>query len=205
VGTPAEKGMIPNGLPSYNEHADYGYSYQPAKADSLLSAAGYPGGKGLPELRLQTNSSYLDLCEYLQGEAAKIGIRIKVELSPPSTLRQAMATAKSPFFRASWIADYPDEENYLSLFYSGNRAPNGPNYSRFESVQFDQWYEEAKVSPSDSLRRSLYQKMDSLVMDEAPVVPLYYDQVLRFYPKNIEGLEGNALNLLDLTYVRKLD
>jgi len=42
-------------------------------------------------------------------------------------------------------------------------------------------------------------------MDEAPVVPLYYDQVLRFYPKNIEGLEGNALNLLDLTYVRKLD
>jgi len=149
VGTPAEKGMIPNGLPSYNEHADYGYSYQPAKADSLLSAAGYPGGKGLPELRLQTNSSYLDLCEYLQGEAAKIGIRIKVELSPPSTLRQAMATAKSPFFRASWIADYPDEENYLSLFYSGNKAPNGPNYSRFESVQFDQWYEEAKVSPSD--------------------------------------------------------
>jgi len=203
VGTPAEQGMIPKGLPAYDSLAEYGYQYNPQKTESLLAVAGFPKGKGLPTLRLQTNSSYLDLCEYLQAEAAKHGIPIKVELAPPSTLRQAMATGKSPFFRASWIADYPDAENYLSLFYSENKAPNGPNYSRFENPQFDDWYEQANTSANDSLRLRLYQKMDSLVMAEAPIIPLYYDQVLRFYPKTISGLGGNALNLLDLSEVRK--
>lgn len=203
IGEPAELGMIPKGLPSYKSDANYGYNYNPAKADSLLELAGYPKGEGLPELLLQTNSSYLDLCEYLQGEASKLGFKIKVELSPPSTLRQSMATGKSPFFRASWIADYPDGENYLSLFYSANLAPEGPNYSHFYHPQFDRWYREASIETSDSLRQLLYRKMDSLVMEEAPVVPLYYDQVLRFYPKEIRGLEGNALNLLDLRRVQK--
>lgn len=203
IGTPAEQGMIPRGLPAYDSLANYGYSYAPEKTDSLLIAAGYPSGEGLPTLRLQTNSSYLDLCEYLQAEANKHGIPVKVELAPPSTLRQAMATAKSPFFRASWIADYPDSENYLSLFYSANKAPNGPNYSRFENEQFDQWYELASRTANDSMRIGLYRKMDSLVMQEAPIIPLYYDQVLRFYPKSVQGLGGNALNLLDLSQVRK--
>lgn len=204
IGEPALKGFIPKGLPSYDSLADYGYSYQPEKARQLLIDAGFPQGKGLEEISLQTNASYLDLCEYLQSELAKIGIRIKVEVSPPSTLRQAMATGKVDFFRASWIADYPDAENYLSLFYSANAAPNGPNYSHFSSSYFDSLYVLSSAAVNDSIRESLYHQMDSLVISEAPIVPLFYDQVLRFYPKNIEGLEGNALNLLDLKKVRKL-
>jgi len=203
IGEPALKGFIPPGLPSYDSTANYGYTYQPEKARQLLIDAGYPQGTGLEEIKLQTNASYLDLCEYLQSELAKIGITIKVEVSPPSTLRQAMATGKVDFFRASWIADYPDAENYLSLFYSANAAPNGPNYSHFASRQFDSLYVLSAAAVIDSLRESLYHQMDSIVMTEAPIVPLFYDQVLRFYPKSIEGLEGNALNLLDLKKVIK--
>ena len=47
----------------------------------------------------------------------KIGLNVAVDINPPSTLRQAISTGKVSFFRASWIADYPDAENYLSLFY----------------------------------------------------------------------------------------
>lgn len=204
IGEPAVKGFIPKGLASFDSLANYGYDYNPKKSDSLLIAAGYPQGKGLEEIVLQTNASYLDLCEYLQSELSKIGISVKVEVSPPSTLRQAMATGKADFFRGSWIADYPDAENYLSLFYGPNAAPNGPNYSHFSSATFDSLYRLSTKQVEDSARVSLYRKMDSLVMAEAPVVPLFYDQVLRFYPKTIEGLEGNPLNLLDLKKVRKL-
>ncbi len=203
IGTPAEAGMIPKGLITYNPDRIPGYSYQPEKAAELLKEAGYPKGQGLPEITLQTNSSYLDLCEYIQGELSSLGIRLQVEVTPPSTLRQAMATSKVPFFRASWIGDYPDAENYLSLFYSKNWAPNGPNYTHFKNEQYDRWYREAASQTNDSLRIRLYQRMDSLVIAEAPVVPLYYDQVLRFYPKTISGLRGNALNLLDLKGVMK--
>lgn len=203
IGEPAHYGMIPRGLASFDTSTVIGYSYNPQKARELLAEAGYPNGNGLPPIKLQTNASYLDLCEYIQGEVAAIGIKLEVEVTPPSTLRQSVATSKVPFFRASWIGDYPDGENYLSLFYSENWAPNGPNYTHFNNETFDSLYQRATAETSDSLRLNLYAKMDSLVMAHAPVVPLYYDQVLRFYPKNVEGLGGNAMNLLDLKRVRK--
>ncbi len=205
IGIPANSGMIPKGLGSYNPEVVNGYDYNPEKAAALLEEAGYPKGQGLPEITLQTNASYLDLCEYIQGEVSALGIKMKVEVTPPSTLRQSIATSKIPFFRASWIGDYPDGENYLSLFYSGNHSPNGPNYTHFSNARFDSLYRVATSQPIDSIRYLLYAQMDSLVMAEAPVVPLYYDQVLRFYPKNVEGLGGNAMNLLDLKKVRKTE
>ena len=203
IGVPANSGMIPKGLGSYNPSVVNGYDNNPEKAAALLAEAGYPKGQGMPEITLQTNASYLDLCEYIQGEVSALGIKMKVEVTPPSTLRQSIATSKIPFFRASWIGDYPDGENYLSLFYSENHSPNGPNYTHFTNAVFDSLYRVATSQPVDSIRYHLYAKMDSLVMAEAPVVPLYYDQVLRFYPKNVEGLGGNAMNLLDLKKVRK--
>lgn len=205
IGRPATNGMIPSGLPSYDSNAVYGYDYNPEKAKQLLESAGYPHGRGLGDITLQTNSSYLDLCEFIQGELSIIGVSIAVEVSPPSTLRQSIATSKVPFFRASWIADYPDAENYLSLFYSKNQAPNGPNYTHYSSVTFDSLYEASLTLSDDYQRQKVYRQMDSLMMADAPVIPLFYDQVLRFYPKSILGLEGNALNMLDMRRVRRID
>ena len=92
---------------------------------------GFPNGKGLSPIVLNTTSSYLDLCEFVQSELKKIGIDLKIEVNPPSTHSKMMATSKLNFFRGSWMADYPDAENYLSLFYSKNFCPEGPNYTHF--------------------------------------------------------------------------
>ena len=66
-------------------------------------------------------------------ELQKIDISISINIVPASTLRQGKSTGKFEMFRASWIADYPDSENYLGLFYSNNLAPNGPNYTHFKN------------------------------------------------------------------------
>ena len=91
--------------------------------------------------------------------------------------------AKLSFFRASWIADYPDAENYLSLFYSKNHSPNGPNYTHFKSPKFDALYNKSLSEKNDSIRFNLYNQMDQIIIENAPIVPLYYDNVLRFTQK----------------------
>jgi oligopeptide transport system substrate-binding protein len=203
IGTPGLYGFIPPGLPGFSGNQATGYDYDPARVRELLAQAGYPNGYGLPPITIATNASYLDLTRYIQHQLNELGFDIRIDVNPPATLREMIAQARAPFFRASWIADYPDAENYLSLFYSKNFTPAGPNYTHYKSATFDLLYETALSETNDSIRIALYRNMDSLVMEQAPVVVLYYDQVLRFTRYNIEGLGSNAMNLLDLKKVRK--
>ena len=201
IGQPGIGGMVPCGLPGFDTVGNYGYEYNPQKALALLAEAGYPHGKGLPTLTLSTTSSYLDLCKYIQQQLGLLGIDIKVDVNPPAALREQIAQGKSSWFRGSWIADYPDAENYLSLFFSGNRCPAGANYTRYSNPQYDRLYLQAKGATDLQRRIALYRQMDQLVMRDAPVIILYYDQVLHFTHKNVHGLRSNAMNALDLRYV----
>ena len=106
-------------------------------------------------------------------------------------------------FRASWVADYPDAENYLSLFYSPNFTPNGPNYMHYKNELFDSLYHKSLSINAIEDRKILYQKMDSLIISEAPVVPLYYDMAIRFVNKKVSGLGINPQNFLFLKRVQK--
>ena len=115
-----------------------------------------------------------------------------------------VATSKLSFFRGSWIADYPDAENYLSLFYSKNFSPNGPNYTHFINSSFDSLYDISLSEVNDSIRFTYYNLMDQIIVDNAQIVPLYYDNVLRFTQKNIRGLSNNPINMLNLKYVDKM-
>ncbi|MDG1426834.1 MAG: ABC transporter substrate-binding protein, partial [Flavobacteriales bacterium] len=199
IGYPATKGIIPMGLPSFNNNIN-GYSYNPEKAKALIKKSNFDINQ---KITLSTTSSYLDLCEYIQNSLTDIGLNVEIQINLPSSHRQMVATSKLNFFRGSWIADYPDAENYLSLFYSKNKSPNGPNYTHFSNSYFDSLYVASLSENNSNNRYLLYNKMNQLILDSAVIVPLYYDNVLRFSSKNITGLEGNAMNLLSLKAVTK--
>ena len=201
IGIPAHGGFIPKGLPGYDE--SIGFTYQPEKAKQLVEAFKNETGISNPEITITTTSNYLSFCEYIQRELQKIGITVNVDVVPAATLKDAKANGKLDMFRASWVADYPDAENYLSLYSSKNFAPNGPNYTHFKNEQFDEWYQSAFTITNPNVRERLYTKMDSLVMASTPVVPLFYDEVVRFTRKNVNGLGINPINLLDLKRVKK--
>ncbi len=203
IGMPGNYGIIPKGLPAFDTTIIKGYSYNPDKARQLLAKVGFSAGDEIPSITLSTTAEYLDLCKFIQHQLNEIGFNINIDVNPPAALKEMKAQAKLNFFRSSWIADYPDAENYLSLFYSKNFCPHGPNYTHFSNPKFDFLYEQSQNEVSDSVRISLYRKMDNLVMEEAPVVILFYDQVLRFVQKDVTGLGSNPINLLDLRYVRK--
>ncbi|HMG81493.1 MAG TPA: ABC transporter substrate-binding protein [Ferruginibacter sp.] len=203
IGTPAESGFVPMGLPSFDTTAVKGYHYDIAKAKQLLAEAGYPDGKGLPAIHLLTVPEYADLASYIANELQQIGITIEVETIQKSLLLEQTAKSKALFYRGSWIADYPDAENYLSVFYGKNPAP--PNYTRYKNPAFDVLYEKAIAEKNDPARYKLYQQMDQLVINDAPIVPLWYDMAIHLVHTNITGFEANSLNLLELRRVKKLN
>lgn len=199
IGIPANSGFVPCGIPSFDSVAVRGYSYHPEKARQLMAQAGYPEGKNFPPTTLFINAAYEDIGIYVQKQLREIGINLKLELIPPAFLREQMAKSQILFFRGSWIADYPDAESFLTVFYSKNTAP--PNYTRFRNALFDSLYEKALHEINEQARYDLYKQMDRLIIEEAPVVPLFYDEAIRFVRKGISGMEPNAMNLLELKYV----
>jgi ABC-type transport system substrate-binding protein len=201
IGIPALGGFIPQGLPGHNEQL--GYNYQPEKAKELIEAYKTESGNLKPTITLTTTSNYLSFSEFIQRELQSIGLTITIEVIPPSSLKSVKSNGKVDLFRASWVADYPDAQNYLSLFYSANFAPNGPKYTHFKDEQFDVLYEQALLETNQATRVDLYKKMDALVIEKAPVVVLFYDEVIRFTAVNIKGLGINPTNLLELKNIQK--
>jgi peptide/nickel transport system substrate-binding protein len=202
LGIPAESGFVPAGLPSFDSTKVKGYNYDPAKTKQLLSEAGFPDGKGLPVTKLLTIPIYSDLAGFIAKQLEEEGIPIQVEVIQKSLLLDLTSNSRALFFRGSWIADYPDAENYLSVFYSRNPAP--PNYTRYKNPAFDVLFEKALAEKDDSLRYNLYQQADQLMINDAPVVPLWYDESIHFLQPNIENFQPNSLNLLELRQVRKV-
>jgi peptide/nickel transport system substrate-binding protein len=193
IGFPAHAGMVPPGMPAFDSVAVQGYHYDPDRAARLLREAGFPGGKGIPVLSIKSNPTYQAVMEYVQKSWERIGISVTIDNMDGSTLRE-MASKGG-------IADYPDAENYLGLFYSGNIPPNGANRMRYSNPRYDSLFLAAYRAPDDSTRMALYHEMDNLMLSEAPVVLLYYDKILRIISRRVSGLETNAMNMLYLKRV----
>ncbi len=203
IGTPATNGFIPRGMPGFDSVKVKGYDYNPTLSAKLLAEAGFPNGKGMPEITLSTSTTYKDLIEFIQGELGAIGMNVKVDVSPSASLRDMMSKNEVNFFRGSWIADYPDGENYLSVFYSKNRVPFGPNYTGYFNNEFDRLFEQSYYESDDKKRFELYHKMDNMVMEHSSVVPILYDQGVIMLQNNISGYPNNPLSLMILKKVKK--
>ena len=221
IGMPGNQGIIPAGLPGYEDYkttrlqdhklvdslscglvdSNIGYPYNPKKAEQLLKDNGLLGY----ELKLYTTQDYVDIAKFVQSALTEIGLICKVEEMMPAALREKRANGNLPFFRSSWVADYPDAENYLSLFTTNNFTPQGPNYTHYSNEKFDELYKKSLTCNDLQERAEIYHEMDSLMMTEAPVVILFYDEVLRFVNKNVEGLGSNPTNMLNLKKVKILN
>lgn len=202
VGRPGLHGIIPYGLPGFDT-TFIPYDHNPDLARELIRTAGFAKVEDVPEISLHTTAEYSDLFKYLQHELGNIGLKIRIEVIPAATLLEMKARSKINFFRASWVADYPDAENYMALFYSRNFTPQGPNYSRYSSETYDELFLRSQMTLSPEERHELYRRLNQLMMEESPVVVLYYDEVLRFTQKNIHDLGCNPMNLLSLKRAKK--
>jgi ABC-type transport system substrate-binding protein len=199
LGIPAQSGFVPAGLPSFDSLSVKGYSYNPQLARNYMEQLGFSPSNPF-KLKLQTIANYSEIAGYVARQLEDVGFKVQVDVVPKATLLELTSNSRTLFFRGSWIADYPDAENYLSVFYSKNPAP--PNYTRYSNPQFDLAFEKAIAETNDLVRYKLYQQADQIMIRDAPVVPLWYDMVVHLVQPNVHGFPPNALNLLELRRVK---
>ncbi|MBL7917928.1 MAG: ABC transporter substrate-binding protein, partial [Bacteroidia bacterium] len=212
-GTAAEYGMVPYTeafeKEGYNYKALKGYTFDPAKAKELLKAAGYPDGKGFPEVTLEINSGGGDrnilVAEVIQSMLKEnLNVKVNINTVPLAEHIENAQSGKTDFFRYGWIADYPDPETFLTLFY-GKHLPANPqdksyiNIFRYKNERFDSLFAASQVEPDVAKRFDLLSRAENIMLEDAPFMPIFYDENFKLEQKGVRNLPENAINYIDLT------
>lgn len=211
-GIPGNYGIVPpQAFTGYDYKKLTGYSFDPDKARELLAKAGYPNGKGFPEMTLQTNSDggerNIQIAEVMQKMFKEnLNINVKINAVPLSEHLNAFERGKVPFFREGWIADYPDPQTFLSLLYGPNvpKDSSARSYSnpfRYVNPRFDSLYSKALVAINDSDRYRLYREADQAALDDAPYLCVFYEENYYLYHNYVKNFYGNGMDYLDLSRV----
>lgn len=201
LGMPAVNGVVPNAVPNYPNNSIKGYHFDSRLAVSHLEKSGW-SGKTVPPIKLYIAKEHKSIGEFLTKSWEEVlGIHVQVAINEPKTVRSLANSGEAALFHASWLGDYPEAENYLALFHSRNFTPNGPNKVHYKNETFDSLYTVSSTILNDVDRNELYMKMDQLMINDAPIIPLFYDEIVRLSQKNIKNLKTSSMNLLDLERV----
>ena len=194
-GSVGTHGIVPPGMPNYDYKTINGYTFNLEKAKQLMTEAGYPGGKGFPEVTLTINEGggrNTQIAETIQSMLKEIGVSIKLQLLQFAQLLDNVDAGRADFFRLGWIADYPDPENFLNLFY-GKNVPDNPNEKspinsyRYKNPKFDELFERAITITDITERNKVYHEAEQIAVNDAPLMFIYYDIDFRLEQSYVRG------------------
>lgn len=210
MGFPANNGIVPPSIIEYPIDSIVGYEYSPEKARRFLAKAGYPDGTGFPRLTLQINSggsANIGVAEIVQKMLSD-NLNVYVDLSVTSRSQHfdRVESGKSSFWKDAWLADYSDPENFLCLFYGVNvpddvEEKSFINSTRYKSKDFDELYEKANMEQDQAKRMALYCKADQKAIEDAVVIPLYYEKTVRLLKPYVKNFPLNSMEYRDFAVV----
>ena len=169
-------GILPPGFPAYNAEIE-GYSFEPLKARELLEESKYGDDlENIPPITITTPGSFganvsLDMEVVLQMWERHLGITAEFQQTEFATFLKDLHKRRFQMFDIGWIADYPDPENFLDILFHSESSNNHTNYN---NPEVDRLLVEARVETDEFARHALYNRIEQLILDDAPWIPLWY-------------------------------
>jgi oligopeptide transport system substrate-binding protein len=195
---------IPPGVDGYDPEFKNPYKeFNVAKAKEFLAKAGYPEGKGLPELEYADTASATSrqMTEFYKQSLEAIGIKMRITTSSWPQFTQKLNEKKAQIFGIAWGADYPDAENFLQLLYGPNESP-GPNNANFNNAEYNELYKKAALLPPGPARTKLYQQMRDIFVREMPWVPSAHREMYTLQHGWLNNFKYNAVTYDYFKYLR---
>lgn len=183
--------LTPPGTAGYTSESKM--VYDPERAKQLLAEAGYPGGKGFPKLDILYNTSdaHATIAEVLQRMwKDTLGIEIGLYNQDWKVYLDAMTNLDFDICRGSWIGDVVEPLNFLELFLTRG----GNNRTGWGNPQYDALIQQAYATPDKSARHALLQQAEALLLEEAPILPLYFYTTKYLVSTRVKGLTPNILD-----------
>jgi peptide/nickel transport system substrate-binding protein/oligopeptide transport system substrate-binding protein len=187
------KGILPPGTLGFNPKLK-GYAYDPARARELLAQAGYPGGRGLPPIAFWSSvrsDEILREHERMRKDLEAVGVVAEFLYNPDwPSFSKAMSERKLPVFLRAWFADVPDPENFLAkLFYSSSPL----NHMGYANPAVDALLDGARAESDMARRVELYRRAEEMVLEDAPVIPVWHQTYERLFQPYVKGVEVSGL------------
>lgn len=165
------------------------------EAKKLLAEAGYPNGQGFPEIKLNYNvgSGHEQIAQAAQEMWRKnLGINVKLSNQEWKVFLDTMKNKDYEMSRKGWVGDYFDPSTMLKLFKS-NGSNNDTGYS---NPEVDKLLDQASVELDEAKRLDLYHQAEAIVMNDMPVIPIfYYTDIVCINPK-VKGVTKSPLGFI---------
>ncbi len=206
-GYPVLNGFIPS-TPFYPAEQVKGPDYTVSKAQALLAQAGYPNGKGFPKMTIYVSGNK-DAANHLMAKAvasqlkANLNIDLTVTLVSFEKRNEIVGSGKADMWISGWIADYPDGENFLSIF-QGKYANTGSGFLNpfsYKNPKFDALYAKVNREIDETKRNQLLVQCDQMIVDDAVVLPLINDDFITMINSRIRNFSTNSLESLNFSKI----